>query len=111
LKKEYGLNTQPKLRIFARDLYPVKTFTNEFAYGVTKYLPKTTYYQIRDLNSNDIIIPFGEYSKVSCDSNGNFVKLDFKNWESNRIYKIEFKIEINGYTEYFDNDITFSITN
>lgn len=110
LKKEYKLNSQPKLRIFARELYPLKTFTNQFAYGVTKYLPQTTYYQIKDLNSDDIIIPFSEFSKVSCDADGNFIKLDLKNWEVNRVYKIEFKVEINGFIEYFDNDITFSVS-
>lgn len=110
LKQEYKLNSQPKLRIFARELYPLKTFTNQFAYGVTKYLPQSTYYQIKDLNSDDIIIPFSNFSKVSCDSDGNFIKLDLKNWEVNRVYKIEFKIELNGYTEYFDDDITFSVS-
>jgi hypothetical protein len=109
LKKEYKLNSQPKFRLFARELYPLKTFTNTFAYGVTKHLPKTTYYQVKDLNSDDIIIPFSEFSKVSCDTDGNFIRLDLKNWQINRVYKIEFKIEINNFIEYFDNDITFSV--
>ena len=30
------------------------------------YLPTSSYYQISDLNSNDTIIPFGDYSKISC---------------------------------------------
>ena len=42
-----------------------RTFSNEFTHNDVKYLPTSSYYQITDLNSNDIIIPFGDYSKLS----------------------------------------------
>ena len=109
LKKEYKVGTIAKIQIFGRELYPTKTFSDTFGYSTSKYLPTTTYYQIKDFASNDIIIPFSDYSKVSCDSNGNYIKVNFSNWESNRVYKIEFKIDNNGSVEYFDNDTTFSI--
>jgi hypothetical protein len=109
LKKEYKLGSTPKLRILARELYPLKTFTNTFAYNSVKYLPQTTYYQIKDFSSDDVIVPFSDYSKVSCDSNGNYINLNLSNWEANRTYKIEFKIEQNGGVQYFDNSITFDI--
>jgi hypothetical protein len=108
-KKEYKLGTVPKIKLVGRELYPLKTFSNTFAYNDVKYLPTTTYYQIKDYNSDDIIIPFSEYSKVSCDSNGNYIKLNLSNWEADRVYKIEFKVNINGNVQYFDDDITFSI--
>jgi hypothetical protein len=109
LKKEYKLGSTPKLRILARELYPLKTFTNTFAYNSVKYLPQTTYYQIKDFSSDDVIVAFSDYSKVSCDSNGNYINLNLSNWEANRTYKIEFKIEQNGGVQYFDNSITFDI--
>jgi hypothetical protein len=109
LKKEYKLGSTPKLRILGRELYPLKTFTNTFAYNTIKYLPQTTYYQIKDFSSDDVIVPFSDYSKVSCDSNGNYINLNLSNWEANRTYKIEFKIEQNGGVQYFDNSITFDI--
>lgn len=109
LKKEYKLNSIPKLRILGRELYPIKTFTNSFAYNDVKYLPKNTYYQIKDLHSNDVIIPFSEHSKVSCDSTGNYIKLNLSNWEIDRKYKIEFKIDINNSISYFDDNIIFGI--
>ncbi len=111
LKKEYKLGSEPKLYIFARELYPVKTFSNSFSYNTTKYLPITSYYQIKDFESNDIIVPFGLFSKINCDSNGNFVKINFSNWEVNRVYKIEFKVEKDGDTQYFDDNITFKLVN
>ena len=109
LKKEYKVGSEVKLKIFGRELYPVKTFTNTFSYETVKYLPQTTYYQIKDINSDDIIIPFSDYSKVSCDENGNYIKINFSNWEAGRAYKIEFKVDNDGDIQYFDNDTTFSL--
>jgi len=109
LKKEYKLNSIAKIRIFGRELYPLKTFGNQFSYNTQKYLPQTTYYQIKDFSSNDIIIPFSNYSKISCDSDGNYIKLNLSNWETGRVYKIEFMVEQNGGSQYFDDNITFSI--
>jgi hypothetical protein len=109
LTKEYKLNTTKIIRLVGREKYPLKTFTNAFATDVVKYLPSTTYYQIKDYQSNDVIIPFSEYSKVSCDSKGNYIKFDFTNWQPNRVYKIEFKVESDGDTIYFDDKITFKI--
>lgn len=106
-KEEYKKETNVKLRIFGRELYPVKTFANSFSYNNVKYLPQTSYYQIKDFGSDDIIVPFSNFSKISCDSEGNYINLDFSNWEANRTYKIEFKIDNNGDIQYFDNDLTF----
>jgi hypothetical protein len=110
LKDEYKVNKKTRFIVFARELYPLKTFSSEFRYSTVKFLPQTTYYQIKDLNSNDIIIPFSDYSKVSCDSNGNYIDIDFINWEANREYKIEFKVVRNDNEYYYDNDDTFTLT-
>jgi hypothetical protein len=109
LKKEYKVNTTISMRVFAREMYPLKTFTNSFGYNTIKYLPKNSYYQIRDFASNDIIVPFSDYSKLNCDSNGNYITINFTNWESDRVYKIEFKIDgVNG-SQYIDTELTFSV--
>ena len=107
--EEYKVNTIQKIRISARERYPLKTFINTFAYGTTKYLPITSYYQIKDSASDTIIVPFGEYTKLSCDSNGNYMKVDFSNWEVGRTYKIEFKVVYDGQSYYFDNEHTFRL--
>jgi hypothetical protein len=108
-KSEYKKGSNPKIRIFGRELYPIKTFTNQFGYTNIKYLPETTYYQIKDVASDDIIVPFSDYSKVSCDMEGNYIKLNLSNWEANRVYKIEFKVNMSGDITYYDDSITFNI--
>lgn len=109
LNTEYKLGSNKKLRLVGRNRYPLKTPSNPFSFSDIKTLPPTTYYQIKDFRSNDIIIPFGEYSKVSCDEIGNYIQFDFSNWEANRIYKLEFKIELNDDNIYYDDGITFNI--
>lgn len=109
-KKEYKKETTPKIRVFGRELYPLKTFTNKFGYTDVKYLPKTTYYQVRDFGSDDIIVPFSEFSKVHCDSEGNYISLNLSNWEANRTYKIEFKVVNGDDVQYFDDELTFFLT-
>ena len=108
-KKEYKVNTTPKLRVVGRDLYPIKTFTTTAQYGITKFLPTTSYYQISDYHSGDVIVPFGNYTKLSCDSSGNYFSLNLSNWEVDRVYKIEFKVVVDGIPYFFDNDYTFSV--
>lgn len=111
-KKEYYVNTIPRFRLKIRELYPQKTFNSTFIYNISNYIPISSYYQIRDYHSNDIIIPFGEYSKISCsitNNYGNYFDLNLSNWETDRIYSIEFKVIHNNTTMYFDDDYTFKV--
>jgi len=110
LKSSYKVNSKPKVIVFGRELYPLKTYTNEFAYNDVKFLPSTTYYQVKDAITDEVIIPFSNYSKVSCDSNGNFIRLNLENWETNREYYLEIKVDRDGVVEYFsDKDLTFLV--
>lgn len=108
-KKEYKVNTTHKIRVSGRELYPIKTFSSTFQYASTKYLSELSYYQICDYHSDDVIVPFSEYTKLSCDTSGNYFNLNLSNWETNRVYKIEFKIVINGVSYFFSDDYTFIV--
>ena len=110
LKVRYKLGSKPEIRVIGREKYPLKTYTNQYSYTDVKYLPSTTYYQIKDAITHEIIIPFSDYSKVSCDSNGNYFKLNLSNWEINRDYYIEIKVDRNDSVDYFeDRDLTFTV--
>ena len=111
LKTSYKRGSKPTIRVFAREKYPLKTYTNIYSYNDVKYLPTTTYYQIKDVVTGEVVIPFDDdYTKISCDANGHFFKLNLTNWEINRDYYIETKINRNGVVEYFeDRDLTFTV--
>jgi hypothetical protein len=110
LKSRYKLASKPTIRVYGREKYPLKTYTNTFSYQDVKYLPSTTHYQIRDVVTDEIIVPFSNFTKVSCDSSGNYFKLNLTNWEYNRDYYIEIKVNRSGVIEYFkDKDLTFTV--
>jgi len=111
LKTIYKVGSSPEIRVFGREKYPLKSYTNTYAYTDVKFLPSTTYYQIKDIVTEEVIIPFNDnYTKVSCDSTGNYFKLNLTNFEYNRDYYIEIKTVRSGVVEYFiDKDLTFTV--
>jgi len=110
LKKEYPQNQKVKIRVKGRDMYPLKTFGTTFAYDQTKYLPNgSTYYQLEDYKTGEIIFPFGEYTKVSCDSTSNYFIMDLSTLPINRTYVLKLKIIESGISTIIDEKLTFEI--
>ena len=109
LKKQYNTNTKIKIRIKGRDMYPLKSFGTTFQYDQVKYLPIESYYQIEDYITNEIIIPFGEYSKLSCDGTSNYFNLDTSTYPINRAYILKLKIVEDGITTIIDDKLIFEI--
>lgn len=110
LQKEYFQNTKSKIRVKGRDLYPAKSFTSTFEYDQTKYIPSSSYYQIEDYKTNEIIVPFGEYSKISCDSKSNYFYLDTSAYPTNRSYVLKLKIvDESGVTKIIDERLIFDV--
>jgi hypothetical protein len=110
LQKQYAENIKTKIRVKGRDLFPSKSFsTGSFEYDQSKYLPTSSYYQIEDYRTNEIIIPFGEYSKLSCDSKSNYFYLDTATYPINRVYKLKLKVVKDGITKIIDDKLTFEI--
>jgi hypothetical protein len=110
LKSIYKRGSKPTIRVFGREKYPLKTYTNEYSYTDVYFLPSTTYYQIKDAITHEVVVPFSDYTKVSCDSNGNYFKLNLDSWEINRNYYIEIKTNRDGVIEYFiDKELNFIV--
>jgi len=109
LKKEYPKNQKIKIRVKGRDMYPLKSFGTTFEYDQTKYLPTTTYYQIEDYKTGEIIFPFGEYTKVSCDSTSNYFIIDLSTLPMSRTYRLKLKIVESGISTIIDEKLTFEI--
>lgn len=109
LRDSYNEGNKIKIKVIGRGLYPTKTFTNTFAYNDVKYLPQTSYYSVREEVTKKVLIDFSEYTKISCDSNGNYINLDTSNFPKNRVYRLLFKIVRDGISEFIDDDLTFII--
>jgi hypothetical protein len=109
LKTEYFENTKNKIRVKGRELYPDKTFNNSIGYDQVRYLPTSSYYQIEDYVTNEIIVPFDGYSKLSCDSKSNYFYLDTKSFATDRVYRLKLKVESAGITKIVDDKLIFKI--
>jgi hypothetical protein len=109
LKKEYPQNQKVKVRVKGRDMFPLKSFGTTFAYDQTKYLPTTTYYQLEDYKTGEIIFPFGQYTKVSCDSISNYFIMDLNTLSINRTYLLKLEIIEGGISTIIDEKLIFEI--
>ena len=81
-----------------------------------KYLPSgSTFYSIKDAETEDVIVPYGTGSKVSCDSTGNYFNLWLDGYQAERYYRLCFKVVSGSGTldetqQYFDEGFTFKVT-
>ena len=118
LRPEYKEKSKVKFRVIGRERYPEKSYsTSGYSTGYTtaKYLPSgSTYYQIKDAYTEEIIVPFGSGSVVSCDSTGNYFNLWMDGLQSERFYRIEYKVVSGSGTadetvEFYDEKHTFKV--
>jgi hypothetical protein len=102
------------VRVNVRDMYPARNFTSNTTsslYTNVKALPSSSYWSIVDYKTNDIVIDYDvNYTKVSCDGNGNFFYLYMSGLEPERYYKTLIKTVLStGETVEFDNDMIFKV--
>jgi hypothetical protein len=110
LRTKYPKDSVIKIRLKARDSYPLKSFNATFAYDQNKYLSTgSAYYQLEDYVTREVIVPFGEYSKISCDTSGNYFKIDLSTLPISRSYLLKIKIIEDGVSTIIDNKLMFEI--
>jgi hypothetical protein len=110
LKKEYPQNGIVTIRVKGRDMFPMKSFGTTFAYDQNKYLPTTSYYQLEDYVTGEIIFGFGTHTQLSCDSISNYFKLNLNTLPFGREYKIKIKIiDSDGSITIIDDKLIFEI--
>lgn len=106
LNSEYKELSKARIRVVGRETYPARSFTDSNPYTTIKYLPETTYYQVRDVDTNQVLIPYDTtYTKVSCDSTGNYFDFWFNTLQPERYYQFEFRVDRTGKKQYFDGFI------
>jgi hypothetical protein len=113
LKKSYSETEKAKIRIYVNSKYPQKTYTTQSYYTQNYFLPTSSYYEIRDAHTDEIIIPFDKTgSKISCDSEGNYFKLWMNSFQPERFYRVLVKSETDGgdISQIFDNQYYFKVS-
>jgi len=106
LNSEYKELSKARIRVVGRETYPLRSFADSNPYTTIKYLPQTTYYQVRDVDTNQVLIPYDtSHTKVSCDSTGNYFDFWFNTLQPERYYQFEFRVDRAGKKQYFDGFI------
>ena len=114
LKNEYKAGSNQKVFVFARDKYPLKQFSKALQQPsmiTPKYLPSTSYYLIKDAESEEVLIDFDEYTKLSCDSTkGNYFILHTDGLPQERYLTIFIKVVYDdGIIDIIDTKKVFKI--
>lgn len=108
LKKEYTADSKIQIRVKGRDMYPSKSFGTTFAYDQLKYITNM-YYQLEDYITGEIIFPFGEYTKINCDSISNYFVMNLNTLPKKRTYKLKLKIVEDDISTIIDEKYIFEI--
>jgi hypothetical protein len=110
LKSKYPQNGKVKIRVKGRELYPLRTFSENFDYDNTSYLPSgSSYYQLEDYVTKEIIYPFGDYTKISCDVSGSYFTMNLHTLPISRTYLLKLKIIQSGIEYIIDDKSVFEI--
>ena len=114
LRTEYKEGSKVKFQVVGRELYPTTAFSSSAAELTVKYLPSASaFYQVKDADTEEVVIPYGTGSKISCDSTGNYFRLWMNGLQAERNYRFCVKVvsgsgsdeEIN----YYDDNYEFRV--
>jgi hypothetical protein len=110
-KGEYQQDSIQRFRVNVRDKYPARTFQTSSLYLNNKALPSSSYWSIKDLDTQEIVVDYDtSYTKISCDSNGNYFDIYMNGLEPERYYKLSFKTVLsNGETIISDDNYYFKV--
>ncbi len=110
-KENYQQDSIQRFRVAVRDLYPSTTFRTTLSFANQKCLPTSSYWSIKDLDTEEIVVDYDtNYTKISCDSSGNYFDLYMNGLEPERYYKLLFKSVLsNGEVIVFDENYYFKV--
>ncbi len=105
-------NSINRFKINCAPTYPTRVFQTSSLFTNQYYLPTSSYYAVKDLDTNEFVINFDDdYTQISADSEGNYFNLYMNGLEPERYYKIQIKTINNGVIKIHDDNYYFKIIN
>jgi hypothetical protein len=109
-QSEYQQGSIQRFRVNIRDRYPARAFQATSVYLVNKALPTASYYSIKDLDTEEIVVDYDTtYTKISCDPTGMYFDIYMNGLEPERYYQILIKTTISGITLVLDDNYYFKV--
>ena len=111
LKKSYKKTDKVKFRINARKRYINKSVSSTTTDVLDFYIPEgKSSYAIKDIATDEFIVPFSTYTSMSCDTVGPYFIQWLDGFHEDRSYKILLKLKYtDGQEQVFDDDFEFVI--
>ena len=110
-KGEFQQDSSQRFRVNVRDKFPARAFQTTSVYLNNKYLPSSSYWSIKDLDTEEIVVDYDTtYTKISCDHSSSYFDVYMNGLQPERYYKLLFKTELsNGETVISDNNYYFKV--
>jgi|TARA_B100001094_G_scaffold313167_1_gene350618 hypothetical protein len=116
IRSKYNEKSVSRFRVYGRQRYVQRAFNTTPEELTVNYLPSaSTFYSVRDADTEEVIVPFGTGSKVGCDSTGNYFDFNMNGLQAERFYRFVFKVvsgsgTTNELTNYYeDEDWSFRV--
>jgi len=102
-----------RFRINCRPKYPIRTYQTASSYTENYVLPSSSYYAIKDLDTNEYVVPFDkEYTQISADNVSSYFTVYMNGLEPERYYQVLVQTEVdNQVIVYKDNNFQFKVVN
>jgi len=114
IRPTYKAGDIAKIGVFGRIQFPLKHFgktTQQEQYLVPEYLPTSSYYALKDNETDEIVMNFDSYTQIACEyPYGNYFVIDTTSLPQDRYYRVLIRVD-DGQTIYtIDCGKTFKIT-
>lgn len=91
---KYTTSDIVKFDLSVRSKYPVRTFTTSSIYLTNYRLPENSFWGIKDEYSCEMVVPFGEYTKISADEGGNYFIVNMSMLQPERYYRLMIRTDL-----------------
>ena len=110
-KNSYKENDKIKFRVGARKRYIQKSVSTSVQSITDSYITeKSGSYAIKDIATDEFIVPFSDYTHLSCDNSGPYFNQWLNGFYPDRSYKILLKLKTNdGQEQIFDDNFKFIV--
>ena len=111
LRESYKVGERVKFRVGARKRYIQKTFSTSVQTITGSFITEGSgSYAIKDVATDEFIVPFSQFTSMSCDSNSNYFIQYLDGFYPDRVYKILLKLKTDdGQEQVFDDDFEFIV--
>jgi hypothetical protein len=103
-----------KIGVFGRKQFPLKYFgmsTQQEQYLMPEYLPTSSYYALKDNETDEIVMNFDEFTKIGCNyPGGNYFMIDTTGLPQDRYYRVLVRVDTGTAIYTVDSGKTFKLT-